>query len=324
MKKTIKGLEAIRGIAIIALVAVIGFSMAGCGGGDDGSGPGGGNGTGTAPTITTTTLSGGTVGTAYSQTLSATGDTPITWSIETGSSLPNGLSINATTGVIAGTPTTADTFNFTVKATNAKGSVTKDLSIVIGTPIFNDADGAANIGRVGPGEGIVFYYSPAGFTVEGYGNPGDTGYFATYTAHYLEVAPTITGSSIEWGDYGTEISGVTTSTYPIADALIGNGRKDTALIVAHLGTSETNRAAQICASLTTGGKTDWFLPSFGELMKLFPQRALAGIDIYDYWYWSSTQYGGVSSTAWCYGFDYEHWDSFSKDAELKVRAIRAF
>jgi len=83
---------------------------------------------GTAPTITTTSLPGGTVGTAYNQTLTATGDTPITWSF-TGT-LPAGLSL-AGTGVISGMPTTAGTSNFNVIATNAKGSDTKALTITI-------------------------------------------------------------------------------------------------------------------------------------------------------------------------------------------------
>ena len=83
-----------------------------------------------APAITTTNLTGGTVGTAYSETLAATGDTPITWSIESGS-LPAGLSLEASTGVISGTPATVGTASFTVKATNAAGSDTKALSIDI-------------------------------------------------------------------------------------------------------------------------------------------------------------------------------------------------
>jgi len=86
--------------------------------------------TGTAPAITTTSLPGGTVGVAYSQTLAATGTTPITWSISAGS-LPAGLSLNATTGVISGNPTTAGTSNFTVKATNGTGDATKALSITV-------------------------------------------------------------------------------------------------------------------------------------------------------------------------------------------------
>lgn len=80
------------------------------------------------PSITTTTLPGGKAGDAYSQTLAATGTAPITWSIESGS-LPAGLTLSGDT--ISGTPTAAGTFTFTVKAANAAGSDTKELSIVI-------------------------------------------------------------------------------------------------------------------------------------------------------------------------------------------------
>lgn len=80
------------------------------------------------PVITTTTLQGGKVGEAYSQTLAATGTAPITWSIDSGS-LPAGLALSGNT--ISGTPATAGTFTFTVKATNSAGSDTKELSIVI-------------------------------------------------------------------------------------------------------------------------------------------------------------------------------------------------
>lgn len=84
------------------------------------------------PTITTTSLPNGTVGTAYSQTVSATGGTPAyTWSISAGS-LPPPLTINASSGVISGTPTTAGTYSFTVKVTDSNSqTATQALSIVI-------------------------------------------------------------------------------------------------------------------------------------------------------------------------------------------------
>ena len=82
-----------------------------------------------APSITTDTLPDGKVGEAYSQTLTATGTAPITWSIDGG--LPAGLSLNEDTGEISGTPTADGTAKFTVKATNSAGSNTKELSIVI-------------------------------------------------------------------------------------------------------------------------------------------------------------------------------------------------
>lgn len=85
--------------------------------------------------ITTTSLPNGVVNTpGYSATLAATGGaTPITWSITAGS-LPTGLALNAATGAITGTPTTAGTSNFTVQAADSSTpalTATKALSITI-------------------------------------------------------------------------------------------------------------------------------------------------------------------------------------------------
>ena len=84
--------------------------------------------------VTTTSLAGGTKGTAYSQTLQAIGGTPpYTWSIIAGA-LPAGLTLNATTGVISGTPTATGTSNFTVQVQDSatpKATATAALSIAI-------------------------------------------------------------------------------------------------------------------------------------------------------------------------------------------------
>jgi hypothetical protein len=54
--------------------------------------------------ISTTTLASGQVGTPYSTTLAASGGTaPYRWSLSSGT-LPNGLSLNASTGTVGGTP----------------------------------------------------------------------------------------------------------------------------------------------------------------------------------------------------------------------------
>ena len=81
------------------------------------------------PIITTNSLPNGIVGTEYNATLIATGDEPIIWSLESGN-LPNGLNLSST-GVISGTPTVSETFDFAVKATNEAGIGKKELFIVI-------------------------------------------------------------------------------------------------------------------------------------------------------------------------------------------------
>lgn len=70
------------------------------------------------------------VGLSYTWTPGRTGDTPISWSVSIGA-LPAGLSINSSTGVVSGTPTTEGTSNFTLQATNSGGSDTQAFSIVV-------------------------------------------------------------------------------------------------------------------------------------------------------------------------------------------------
>jgi hypothetical protein len=86
---------------------------------------------------------GGYVGYPYLGNLAATGDTPITWAVTVGA-LPDGLSLDANTGAITGTPTTAEVANFTVEATNATGSDTQELSIEITLP--PDWEAAGHVG----------------------------------------------------------------------------------------------------------------------------------------------------------------------------------
>ena len=84
------------------------------------------------PVVQTTSLPAGTVGDAYSATLTASSGTPpYTWSIISGA-LPAGLALSSA-GAITGTPTTAGTYQFTVQVTDAASlSSTQLLSITIG------------------------------------------------------------------------------------------------------------------------------------------------------------------------------------------------
>ena len=70
--------------------------------------------------VNPSTATNGFVGSNYSQSFSQTsGIGTITWSHS--GTLPNGLALNSQTGVLAGLPTTAGTFAFTIRATDQNG-----------------------------------------------------------------------------------------------------------------------------------------------------------------------------------------------------------
>jgi FG-GAP-like repeat/Putative Ig domain/FG-GAP repeat len=88
------------------------------------------------------TLPNGTVGTPYNATIAAGGTAPFQWSIyngpiitgwKVGGSVPDGLTLDATTGTISGTPNAAGTWYFEATVTDAVGASALDgfLSIQI-------------------------------------------------------------------------------------------------------------------------------------------------------------------------------------------------
>jgi hypothetical protein len=82
--------------------------------------------------VSTTTMSSAQVSAAYNTSFASSGGTPpYTWSIPAGA-LPDGLTFNASTGAVTGTPTTAGTYNFSVRVIDANFVIaTKNLSIVV-------------------------------------------------------------------------------------------------------------------------------------------------------------------------------------------------
>jgi len=92
----------------------------------------------TAPAWTDSTITNMIYGQAYSDAVAASGYPAVTYSISAGA-LPSGITLNSSTGAIAGTSITAGSYSFTVKAENAVSNVTQlftdDLYV---TPAWTD------------------------------------------------------------------------------------------------------------------------------------------------------------------------------------------
>ncbi|MCX8956762.1 autotransporter domain-containing protein [Erwinia psidii] len=93
-----------------------------------------------AITPTAGALPAATVGSAWSQNLTASGGTsPYAWS---GTSLPTGITLNASAGTLSGVPSDAGSYSFQVTVTDANGatgSVSYTLNVTAASPVASDS-----------------------------------------------------------------------------------------------------------------------------------------------------------------------------------------
>jgi len=157
------------------------------------------------------------------------------------------------------------------------------------------------IGDKGPGDGIVFY--DKGSVSNGW--------------RYMEVAPKLeTSDIVTWGCEGVYIEGADGTA-------IGTGKQNTADILA--GCPAPGIAARMAANYSSGGKTDWFLPSKDELNQLYMQRnAIPGAYIGGGVYYASTDSSGNPGFAYTQSFNtgeqVVHW----RNSNLSYRPVRTF
>ena len=128
----------------------------------------------------------------------------------------------------------------------------------------------------------------------------------------LIAAPTDQSTGAQWGCYDTTISGADGTA-------IGTGAQNTIDIEA--GCTTPGTAANICANLTLGVYSDWFLPSKDELNEMYQNKSTIG-GFASNAYWSSTE--NVAGAAWAQSFNNGYQYVGDKSTNYYVRAVRAF
>jgi hypothetical protein len=171
---------------------------------------------------------------------------------------------------------------------------------------------------IGPAGGYIFYdkgnYYKADFRIVK-AAPDPVPITPTYSDwRYLEAAPSDQSINVEWGCYGTLISGADGTA-------VGTGAQNTIDIEA--GCTTPGIAADLCANLSLGGYSDWFLPSKDELNLMYINLKFSGVGGFaDGTYWSSSE--SSANTAWGQHFLSGSQANYTKNSSLRVRAVRAF
>ena len=102
---------------------------------------------------------------------------------------------------------------------------------------------------------------------------------------------------------------------------MGTGEQNT--IDIETGCTTSGTAADICANLSLGGYSDWFLPSKDELNLMYTNLEVFGIGGFTIpSYWSSSE--GSAGSAWPQDFYSGNQSLNYKVNTLRVRAVRVF
>ena len=192
----------------------------------------------------------------------------------------------------------------------------KEFRITISTPRVCESGGPCAIGDTGPGGGIVFY---------------DAGGTRPW-GRYLEVAPQGWSGNREdpktkWCAVGQDGYNKQLST----DRAVGSGRNNS-LMAARDCPGST--APSLAVNYTGGGKKDWYLPAYNELLRLYTASSGADGDLFhgfeknrDYGlYWTSSMDENYERSARIASLN--SGDSAGglspKEDPQRVRPIRAF
>lgn len=159
--------------------------------------------------------------------------------------------------------TTNSSSSFTVTFTSPVGdsSATNKLTVETSSHTATCAEGGnCVLGDVGSGGGTVFYVPAGGFTVAG--SPCNT------RCRYLEWAPNTWSGGTQ--DPSLAWSSDFTNAVNTTGTAIGTGFSNTTKILTSNSpyVADTSQAAFQAKAYRGGGKSDWFLPSYDELMEV--------------------------------------------------------
>ncbi len=137
----------------------------------------------TPPVITSAASASGTASVAFSYTIMAT-NSPTSYSVA--ETLPAGLAVNPSTGVIGGTPSQTGAFSLTMRATNASGTGSAPLVLAIAAPsapgitaqpanqvLAGAATGASLVAGMGHSLALMLDGTVRAWGWNGYGQLGD-------------------------------------------------------------------------------------------------------------------------------------------------------
>ena len=102
---------------------------------------------------------------------------------------------------------------------------------------------------------------------------------------------------------------------------LGTGMANTIAIIASQGPG--NYAAYICRSYTGGGYTDWYLPSYNELVKFLLQYSVINIPSGQL-YWSSSEVTNSTADMVRFNNGTNFLYNMTKSNGFSVRAVRSF
>jgi TolB-like protein len=143
------------------------------------------------------------------------------------------------------------------------------------------------------------------------------------------VGKFVGGMSSQGGQVVQTGQGGGTGTYKVGGTGPGGGMvfnvegKGGMEVSVSLGQHTWNEAINVARNYRGGEKSDWRLPSIGELKLIYVNLQKAGLVNFSAdWYWSSSQYSTIS--AWLQHFGDGRQDITSKDNTASVRAVRAF